>query len=246
MLFVAVFECDPVALYWDVSLEGECIDQNAFYRWNGVANLLIDFGILLLPVPMIWRLNLPTRDKVSLTAIFLLGLLACVASIVRVTSFDEVVWTDISYTIVGPTVWTTVEQSMGIICACLSTLRPLLTRLLPATPSRMKSGGSNRSSAVSKLHNHSDNNETSEDRNPILLASLQSGTLGKSDSKNAPQRMHENQGTDYHLPGESWIRTDVSGGEEPDVESLGEGYHSAIVKKQSIQQSVADNRASAL
>lgn len=75
-LLVAIFECKPVAFYWDVSIKGgKCINQNAFYRWNGVANLLIDFSVLFLPLPMIWRLSLPIRDKVSLTAIFLLGLL---------------------------------------------------------------------------------------------------------------------------------------------------------------------------
>lgn len=75
-LFVAIFECTPVAFYWDLSIKGgTCIDQNAFYRWNGVANLLIDFLVLSLPIPMIWRLSLPTKEKVSLSGIFLLGLL---------------------------------------------------------------------------------------------------------------------------------------------------------------------------
>jgi len=75
-LLVAIFECTPVAFYWDKSITGgTCINQNQFYRWNGVANLLIDFMILTLSIPMIWRLNLAFRQKVSLSGIFLLGLL---------------------------------------------------------------------------------------------------------------------------------------------------------------------------
>ena len=64
------------------------------------------------------------------------GLLTCsplhsasVASIVRVTAFSEVNINDITYTIVTASIFTTVEQSMGIICACLPTLRPLIGRL---------------------------------------------------------------------------------------------------------------------
>ena len=75
-LFVAIFECKPVAFYWDTSIKGgKCIDENQFYRWNGVANLLIDFIIWSLTLPVIWHLHLNIRQKLSLSGIFLLGLL---------------------------------------------------------------------------------------------------------------------------------------------------------------------------
>lgn len=75
-LFIAIFECTPVAYYWNKSIAGgTCINQNRFYRWNGVANLLIDFMILSLTLPMVWRLNLEIRQKISLSCIFLLGML---------------------------------------------------------------------------------------------------------------------------------------------------------------------------
>lgn len=80
---VAVFECSPIAYYWDKAIKGgSCIDQDAFYRWNGVANLLIDFSILVLPMMMVWRLNLDTRSKITLSGVFLLGTLY-VSSYVR-------------------------------------------------------------------------------------------------------------------------------------------------------------------
>ena len=75
-LLVAIFECNPVPFYWDKSIKGgSCIDQNQFYRWNGVANLLIDFVIWSLTIPVIWHLKLDIRRKILLSAIFLLGLL---------------------------------------------------------------------------------------------------------------------------------------------------------------------------
>ncbi|KAF6227534.1 hypothetical protein HO173_012173 [Letharia columbiana] len=126
---VAVFECSPIAYYWDKAIKGgSCIDQDAFYRWNGVANLLIDFSILVLPMMMVWRLNLDTRSKITLSGVFLLGTLACVASIVRVWAFNLANFDDFEYTITTAVIWTVVEQSVGIICACLPTLRPLLSR----------------------------------------------------------------------------------------------------------------------
>ena len=55
---------------------------------------------------------------------------ACAASIVRVVAFDQVDFNDIQYTLVTASIWTTIEQSIGIICACLPTTRPLFGRLL--------------------------------------------------------------------------------------------------------------------
>lgn len=55
---------------------------------------------------------------------------ACTASIVRVVAFDQVKNEDITYTIVTASIWTTIEQSMGIICACLPTTRIIFDRLL--------------------------------------------------------------------------------------------------------------------
>ena len=75
-LFTAIFECKPVSYYWDKSNpHGRCINQTAFYRWNGVANMLIDLFILCLTFPMVWRLKIGTRQKITLSGIFLLGTL---------------------------------------------------------------------------------------------------------------------------------------------------------------------------
>ena len=172
-VLVAIFECHPVAFYWDKTIKGgKCINENQFYRWNGVANLLIDFMIWSLTLPVIWHLQLNNKQKLSLSGVFLLGLLyvikfsplsypcrnacerrsvkteadplsdrACVASVVRVTAFNQVEFTDISWTLIGVATWTEIEQSIGIICACLPTLRPLFGRLL-TNIKQAKSGGS--------------------------------------------------------------------------------------------------------
>ena len=149
---VAVFQCRPVAFFWNKSIKtGSCINQIQFYRWNGVANLLLDFTIWSLAMPVIWHLGLSTRQKLSLSAVFLLGLLsvslqirlfrklicladsfgsACIASLVRVVAFGWIKSIDVTYTSVPGAIWNNIEQSIGIICASLPTTRPLFDRLL--------------------------------------------------------------------------------------------------------------------
>lgn len=72
---LAFLGCQPFERNWDKSIPGSCVDLYSFFRYNGIANLAIDFLILLLPLPMVWRLKAPVRQRIELTGIFALGLL---------------------------------------------------------------------------------------------------------------------------------------------------------------------------
>lgn len=72
----SIFQCRPVAAFWNRSIQGaECIDLPRFTIVSGVLNLLTDVLILCLPVPMVWGLNTTNVQKITLTAMFLLGVL---------------------------------------------------------------------------------------------------------------------------------------------------------------------------
>ncbi|KAI4253431.1 MAG: hypothetical protein LQ352_003697 [Teloschistes flavicans] len=72
---LAFLGCTPFAYNWDKKIKGQCVDLVMFFRWNGICNLVLDFLILLLPLPMVWRLSISARQKVELSGMFLLGLL---------------------------------------------------------------------------------------------------------------------------------------------------------------------------
>lgn len=60
--------------FWKKTIKGgTCINQDQFYRWNGVANLLIDFMVLTPTLPLIWRLKLKSRQKLSVSGGFSVG-----------------------------------------------------------------------------------------------------------------------------------------------------------------------------
>ena len=67
--------CTPFARNWDATVPGHCVNLVKIFRWNGICNLLIDFLILCLPLPMVWRLSIPTKQRLQLSLIFLLGVL---------------------------------------------------------------------------------------------------------------------------------------------------------------------------
>ena len=71
-----IFQCRPVSAFWDRKIQGaECINLASFGIVTGVLNFSTDVLILCLPVPMVWGLNTTNAQKVTLTGIFLLGVL---------------------------------------------------------------------------------------------------------------------------------------------------------------------------
>lgn len=72
---LAFLGCTPFARNWNKTIPGHCVNLVMFFRWNGICNLIIDVLILLLPLPMVWRLRVPSRQRLELSGIFLLGLL---------------------------------------------------------------------------------------------------------------------------------------------------------------------------
>ncbi|WEW61251.1 hypothetical protein PRK78_006741 [Emydomyces testavorans] len=131
-ILVTLFECSPVARIWDRTLPGTCINFTAFWYANAAWNISTDITILLLPMPVIHTLRLPTKSKVGLTAVFTLGIFVCATSILRMTTLDFSSKShDQSYGTLLSTMWTVIEANTGIICACLPMLRIPLSRLLP-------------------------------------------------------------------------------------------------------------------
>lgn len=67
--------CRPLAYNWDTTIDGTCGNRQAVYVGAGVSNMVTDFMVLLLPIPFVWRLRMPTASKMSLLGIFCLGIL---------------------------------------------------------------------------------------------------------------------------------------------------------------------------
>lgn len=73
-IFLAcALQCRPLKAFWDRSINGHCFNLDTFIIVNQAFNVVVDFVILFLPVPMIWRLHMGARDKIALNGVFALG-----------------------------------------------------------------------------------------------------------------------------------------------------------------------------
>ncbi|KAI0123342.1 hypothetical protein BJ170DRAFT_105591 [Xylariales sp. AK1849] len=145
---VTAIPCIPVKAFWDRSIAAKCIDEN-MKRWmNSIGNIVTDFIILVLPVPVLWRIRLPAGQKWALGGVFGLGLLVCLISILRVVitgpSNEANTPPDASLNVV----WTMAEVATGLLVSCLSTYRPLMSKYLPPFRTLLSLGTLGRSRTV--------------------------------------------------------------------------------------------------
>ena len=75
-VLTAFLICRPFAFNWDkVIAKGHCGNSSAYYLSTGIVNLFIDIAIVVLPLPLLWGLQMKTSRKLALTGIFSLGAL---------------------------------------------------------------------------------------------------------------------------------------------------------------------------
>ncbi|KAM0795686.1 hypothetical protein BDR22DRAFT_893930 [Usnea florida] len=151
-----IFQCIPVEAAWIRPYpHSKCINNNASLLGTAVTNVFLDVVILVLPMVPVWSLSLTVRQKITLTAIFLLGAFICAAAIVRVWAILNIDQTDVTWSYVRPLIWSAVEISIGITCACLPTLQPLIQFCLGRGAFSNNNNNNNHSR---RYHNNNNNN----------------------------------------------------------------------------------------
>lgn len=150
-ILATVFQCTPINYFWErpappspptshSSSSGagsgapnpHCISTTAFWLANAIYNISTDVIILTTLPFMIWSLRLPRPQKIGLTFVFGLGVFVFATSVLRLTTLqggsrakDPLVGTVLS------TMWTMVEASAAVVCACLPMCRTPLQRVWP-------------------------------------------------------------------------------------------------------------------
>ena len=74
-----IFPCNPVAAAWDpilaASPDTKCINHTANDFAQAGLNMFSDLFIVILPMHTFWNLQLPIKQKISVSSIFAAGIL---------------------------------------------------------------------------------------------------------------------------------------------------------------------------
>ncbi|KAK7525214.1 uncharacterized protein IWZ02DRAFT_228776 [Phyllosticta citriasiana] len=139
-----------------VKIHRQCINQRAFLLTTASLNTASDFVIFLWPIRFLWGMKLPRDKRLGLVGLFSFGLIVCIAGLVRMWYYSvyfkskDFYWDGVwNYILVA------IETNLGVACACLPCIKPVLVKLFPfafnrttlkseETPDRRGRGGTHR------------------------------------------------------------------------------------------------------
>lgn len=85
LTFLNVFQCRPVSSAFNPSITpDQCISLVTLYLASSPVNVITDLAILVLPLPVLTRMNLPQKQKTILIFTFTLGIFVAVVDVVRI------------------------------------------------------------------------------------------------------------------------------------------------------------------
>lgn len=130
--FAQIFGCSPPQKFWKPLIDGKCIDRNPIYLAIPIINVIIDVLVLLLPIPMLVKLQVPRRTKLTLGALFAVSSCTVIVSALRVWAITRVLnGTDFTWDAAPSDSIQVVELNMTVVCASVMALRPFCRRHLP-------------------------------------------------------------------------------------------------------------------
>jgi hypothetical protein len=142
-----ILQCSPIDYYWNrvftaakvADFTGSCVSGQANIGVPLITSTISDFTILFLPVSSLWSLQISTRKKIGLMFLFSLGLFACACGLIRfVLILNASTSTDPTWNITDFLVWSSAEECIGIICACIPSIASLFQLFLKRNPPSRK------------------------------------------------------------------------------------------------------------
>ena len=73
----SIFFCRPISKFWNVNYpedKGYCLPKQATWYFNAAFQIASDVVILIMPMPLLWKLHLPWRQKSGIMLVFGVGI----------------------------------------------------------------------------------------------------------------------------------------------------------------------------
>lgn len=125
--------CNPVSAFWSgtkLSIHKHCLPAGPVWYANAAMQIFTDVVILVMPMFILSKLNLPKRQRAGIMIVFGVGIFVIVTSSVRLYELVNMVNDrDFTKTNQKAAVWSSLEANVSIICACLPPLHPFISRV---------------------------------------------------------------------------------------------------------------------
>ena len=158
LTILAIFQCRPVGAAFDDPIlpSAKCIDIVTLYLSSAPVNIITDLALLFLPMPILTSMRLPRNEKLILIITFSFGGFVAVVDVVRIAYLESAALArlqntsgsaassaenDYSWIASLSFMWSAVEVDVGMICACVPGVKPLVARVFPRLLDAAKHAG---------------------------------------------------------------------------------------------------------
>lgn len=195
LTFLNIFQCRPVAAAFSPhSYKAQCIPLLTEFICSAPVNIVTDLAILALPIPVLTGMRLPKRQKYILVFTFSLGIFVTIVDVIRIYYLQQAISyvptslsndpgalfgdsPEFAWNASLSLMWSAVELNVGLICACIPTLKPLIIKILPSV--LVDPDATTNNSALSTYATGTVDKEASTNRNgsepPTSLEGLRDG-----------------------------------------------------------------------
>ncbi|EAQ84429.1 hypothetical protein CHGG_08443 [Chaetomium globosum CBS 148.51] len=138
-VLLVLFQCGDPANLWDLVGQATgtltCLDKAAVYNFNTFTasfQAFADFYLALLPIHIIWHLQMPLRRKLALVALLGLTTFTGIAAVIKtvLASKNLGVAADPTWDLYALAVWAAVEITLIVVCGSVPALAPLWERFV--------------------------------------------------------------------------------------------------------------------
>jgi hypothetical protein len=75
LFFISLLSCMPLERRFNQFIEGHCLPTGVTAYLSGAINVLTDAFVVLLPMPIIWKMNMHTARKFRAMTVFGIGIM---------------------------------------------------------------------------------------------------------------------------------------------------------------------------
>ncbi|KAJ5100497.1 hypothetical protein N7456_006549 [Penicillium angulare] len=169
-------QCTPIRASWETVAGSKCVKQSTFFTATAAPSAILDVIILLIPLPLLWALQMTRMKKAMLTGIFICGYSVVIVSLGRLITLlkagsgleADLTWTTIEYIC-----WVQCEGPISLMSVCLPNIMELGRRLRSVT------NGSRKSAISSLVSRRTASSYTPEDDRNAILMTHDSGCLNE-------------------------------------------------------------------
>ena len=85
-VLASIFQCTPIHKAWDAAgtVPGHCINVNALFLANASLDIFQDAVIYILPMRMLYQIQIPKRQKIALMLVFAIGGFVVITGMLRI------------------------------------------------------------------------------------------------------------------------------------------------------------------